>query len=111
MMDNEKLKRVFGDNIDAIDVFSRLNAIEFTYNDKAKEIHPNGENNVDNDAHFGLKAQELARNPLTSSVVSEDAEGFEQVNTDELTMVNSAVISEICKRIKNIEDVLGIKAV
>ena len=57
---DERLKNIFGDNEDAIKAFAKINAIEFTYNDKAKEI-PNGESNgVDDDKHFGVKAQELA---------------------------------------------------
>lgn len=108
---DERLKRIFGDNEDAIDVFSKINAIEFEYNDKAKEIHPDGENNVDDDVHYGIKAQDLEKSPITSSVVSEDDYGYKQVNTDELTMVNSAVISDLCKRIKILESILGVKVV
>ena len=108
---DERLKNIFGDDRDAIEVFSKLNSIEFKYNDKAKEIHPNGENNVDDDLHYGLKAQDLEKSPLTEAVVSEDASGYKQVNTAELTMVNSAVISDICKRLLAIEKVLGIKVV
>jgi hypothetical protein len=105
------LKNIFGDDKDAIEVFSKLNSIEFKYNDKAKQIHPNGENNVDDDLHYGLKAQDLEKSPLTEAVVSEDNSGYKQVNTAELTMVNSAVISDICKRLLAIEKVLGIKVV
>lgn len=108
---DERLKRIFGDNEDAIDVFSKINAIEFEYNDKAKEIHPDGENNVDDDVHYGIKAQDLEKSPITSSVVSEDDYGYKQVNTEELTMVNSAVISDLCKRIKILENILGVKVV
>jgi hypothetical protein len=108
---DERLKNIFGDDKDAIEVFSKLNSIEFKYNDKAKQIHPNGENNVDDDLHYGLKAQDLEKSPLTEAVVSEDNSGYKQVNTAELTMVNSAVISDICKRLLAIEKVLGIKVV
>ena len=46
---DERLKNIFGDNEDAIKAFAKINAIEFTYNDKAKEL-PNGESNgVDDD--------------------------------------------------------------
>ena len=108
---DERLKNIFGDNEDAIKCFAKIDAIRFTYNDKAKEIHPGEENGVDGDVHFGVKAQDLEENPLTASAVSEDTSGFKQVDTQELTMANSAVISEICKRIEIIENVLGIKVV
>lgn len=109
---DERLKNIFGDNEDAIKAFAKINAIEFTYNDKAKEI-PNGENNgVDDDKHFGVKAQELAKNPLTESAVKKDPlSDYLEVDTKELTMANTAIISEICKRILILEKVLGIKVV
>ena len=109
---DERLKNIFGDNEDAIKAFAKINAIEFTYNDKAKEL-PNGESNgVDDDKHFGVKAQELAENPLTESAVKKDPlSEYLEIDTKELTMANTAIISEICKRILIIEKVLGIKVV
>lgn len=108
---DERLKRIFGDNPDAIEAFAKLDSIKFTYNDKAKEIHPNEENGVDNDQHYGIKAQDLEKNPYTTAVVSEDPNGYKQIDPAELTSANTAVIAEICKRILIIEKVLGIKVV
>lgn len=108
---DERLKRIFGDDEDAIKCFAKIDAIKFEYNDKAKEIHPNGEHQVDDDPHYGVKAQDLLKNPLTASTVEKDESGYLAVNTPELTMANSAVISEICKRLEIIEKVLGIKVV
>lgn len=109
---DERLKRIFGDNEDAIKCFANINAIKFTYNDKAQEIPGGEEKGIDNDPHYGVKAQELAENPLTESAVSKDPiSEYLQVDTKELTMANTAIISEICKRILIIEKVLGIKVV
>ena len=109
---DERLKNIFGDNEDAIKVFADLDAIKFTYNDKAKEIPGSEEKGVDDDVHYGLKAQELAKNPLTESAVKKDPlSDYLEVDTKELTMANTAIISEICKRILIIEKVLGIKVV
>lgn len=108
---DERLKNIFGDNEDAIKAFAKIDSIQFVYNDKAKEIHPGEENGVDGDVHYGVKAQDLEKNPLTASAVSEDASGYKQVDPAELTMANSAVISDICKRLLMIEKVLGIKVV
>jgi hypothetical protein len=59
-----------------------------------------------------VKAQELAENPLTQTVVKKDPlSDYLEVDTKELTMANTAIISEICKRILIIEKVLGIKVV
>jgi len=111
-MSDERLKRIFGDNEDAIKAFAKIDAIKFQYNDKAKELYPEGEKNVDSDPHYGVKAQDLQKNPYTASTVKEDPDtGYLNVNTQELTMANSAVISDICKRLLAIEKVLGIKVV
>lgn len=108
---DERLKNIFGDNEDIIKVFSKINAIEFKYNDKAKEIPGGEEKGIDEDLHLGIKAQDLEKSPLTASAVSEDENGNKIVDTKELTMANSAVISEICKRLETIEKVLDIKVV
>lgn len=108
---DERLKNIFGDDEDAIKCFAKIKAIKFTYNDKAKEIHPNGENQVDDDIHYGVKAQDLLENPLTASAVEKDESGYLAVNTPELTMANSAVISELCRRIEILEKILGVKVV
>ena len=109
---DERLKNIFGDNEDAIKVFADLDAIKFTYNDKAKEIPDSEGKGVDDDMHYGLKAQDLAKNPLTESAVKKDPlSDYLEVDTKELTMANTAIISEICKRILIIEKVLGIKVV
>ena len=109
---DERLKNIFGENEDAIKCFARINAIEFTYNDKAKEI-PDGENKgIDDDAHYGVKAQELAENPFTECAVKKDPiSDYLTIDVKELTTANTAIISEICKRILVIEKVLGIKVV
>jgi hypothetical protein len=108
---DERLKRIFGDNEDAIKAFAKLDSIKFTYNDKAKEIHPNEENGVDDDLHYGIKAQDLEKNPFTAAVVSKDPEGYKQIDPAELTAANTGVVAEICKRLLIIEKVLGIKVV
>ena len=106
---DERLKRIFGDNEDAIRAFSKLKSIQFTYTDEAKKIHPGEENGVDNDLHYGIKAQDLEKNPFTAAVVSKDPEGYKQIDPSELTAANTAVIAEICKRLLIIEKILGIK--
>ena len=111
MLADDRIKRIFGDSPDIIDAFSKIDAIEFTYNDKAKEADPTGVKGVDDDLHYGVKAQDLEGNPITASSVVEDEQGNKIIDVKELTATNSAVLSEICKRLLNIEKVLGIKVV
>ena len=109
---DERLKNIFGENEDAVKAFAKINAIEFTYNDKAKEIDPSGDKGVDDDVHYGVKAQELAENPFTESAVKKDPlSDYLQIDVKELSAANTAIISEICKRLLVIEKVLGIKVV
>ena len=108
---DERLKNIFGENEDIIKIFSKINAIEFKYNDKAHDIPGGEEKGIDEDLHLGIKAQDLEKSPLTASAVSEDENGNKIVDTKELTMANSAVLSEICKRLEAIEKVLDIKVV
>ena len=108
---DERLKNIFGENEDIIKLFSKINAIEFKYNDKAHDIPGGEEKGIDEDLHLGIKAQDLEKSPLTASAVSEDENGNKIVDTKELTMANSAVLSEICKRLEAIEKVLDIKVV
>ena len=108
---DERLKNIFGDNEDIIKIFSKIDAIQFTYKDKAHEIPNAEERGVDDDLHYGIKAQDLEKNPLTKSAVVEDEQGNKLVDTKELTTINSAIISEICKRLEIIEKILGIKVV
>ena len=108
---DERLNHIFGDNEDIINTFAKIDAIEFKYNDKADNV-PMGEAlGIDDDVHLGIKAQDLEKSPITESIVTEDEQGNKLVNTKELTTINSAVLSEICKRLEIIEKVLGIKVV
>ena len=109
---DERLKHIFGENQDAIRAFAKINAIKFTYNDKAKDIPGSEERGVDDDVHYGVKAQEIAENPFTESAVKKDPiSDYLTIDIKELTTANTAIISEICKRILIIEKVLGIKVV
>lgn len=106
---DERLKKIFNKEPDALKCFAKIDSIMFEYNNKAKKIHPDGENHVDDDVHYGVKAQDLAENPFTESVVSTDEKGFEQVDATELTMANTSVIAEMCRRLLIIEKVLGLE--
>lgn len=97
------------DRPDLIDAFSQIDAIDFTYNDEAHQLYGE-ELGVDNDEHVGIKAQDLQNNPATPSVVQQDDNGFLSVDTKELTMSNTAVLSEVCKAIIEIQNMLGIKS-
>ena len=105
---DERLKRVCGDNTDLIDLFSKIGSYEFNYNDKAKALNPNGENHVDNKRHVGVMAQELEKNPATNAVINTDKRGYKTVDTAQLTLTNTAVLADVCRRLEALEKQLGI---
>lgn len=99
-----KNKSVFNDDI--IDLFSKINAYDFSYTDKAKDLYL-GNKGVDNDEHVGVMAQELQQNPITDSTVAKDENGFLSIDTKELTMADTAVLSDVCKRLLQVEERLN----
>lgn len=105
---DERLKRVCGDNTDLIDLFSKIGSYEFNYNDKAKALNPNGENHVDDKRHVGVMAQELEKNPATNAVINTDKNGYKTVDTVQLTLTNTAVLADVCRRLEALEKQLGI---
>ena len=99
-----KNKSVFNDDI--IDLFSKINAYDFAYTDKAKDLYL-GNKGVDNDEHVGVMAQELQQNPITDSTVAKDENGYLSIDTKELTAADTAVLSDVCKRLLQVEERLN----
>ena len=99
-----KNKSVFNDDI--IDLFSKINAYDFAYTDKAKDLYL-GNKGVDNDEHVGVMAQELQQNPITDSTVAKDENGYLSIDTKELTLADTAVLSDVCKRLLQVEERLN----
>lgn len=100
---DEKLKRVCGDNADLINLFSKIGSYEFNYTDKARSLYPNGKNHVDNKRHVGVMAQELEKNPATNAVINTDKNGYKTVDTVQLTLTNTAVLADVCRRLEALE--------
>lgn len=87
-----------------VEAIAALNAYKFKYNEKAKNI-PNSESKgVDDDTHVGVLAQELKDNPITETTVKRDPlSDYLTVDTKELTLTNTAILSELCKRVLQLE--------
>lgn len=105
---DERIKRVCGDNADLIDLFSKIGSYEFNYTDKARSLYPNGKNHVDNKRHVGVMAQELEKNPATNAVINTEKNGYKTVDTAQLTLTNTAVLADVCRRLEALEKQLGI---
>lgn len=107
LLSDERLKDIFGSD-DIVANFAKLNAYEFKYKPEALRLYEN-KNGVDEGTNIGVMAQELEKNPVTENVVTENENGHKVLDTKKLTAANSAVLSDVCKRLLNIERILGIE--
>lgn len=89
------------------DDYEKICSYVFKYKPAVQERFA-GYNGVDGDTHVGIMAQELAALPSTSATVSKDANsGYLQVDTQELTMSNTAAIGELARRVADLERLIG----
>lgn len=105
VVSDERLKDIFGEET-PIDCFAKIHSYEFKYTPEAQEIMQ-GKDHVDDKEHLGVMAQELLINPATSACVIQDDDGFLKVDTAQLTMVNTATIAELSRKVQKLEEILG----
>ena len=72
----------------------------YEYTDEAKEKYPEQTND---EINIGPVAQDLEKNPITASAVEEDANGIKHVNGTRLALDAIALISDMSKRISELE--------
>ena len=102
----KRLQRLFGDD-GALDAFSKIDAYVYNYNDKAKQLYDRNNGSVDDNTHFGPMAQDLARNPVTEGTVHKDDNGYLEVDTRQLTLTNTAIISQLARKVQELEEKVG----
>lgn len=83
-----------------------IDAYIFKYKESAQEKYPN---ETDDEVHVGIIAQDLEKSPLTKGSVITDEDGTKHIDTKELTLEQMAIITDLEKRISNIEKILGDK--
>lgn len=59
---------------------------------------------ADDKEHIGPMAQDLEKNPVTKDAVNEDENGIKHVDTNRLTLSNTALIADLAKRLADIEE-------
>lgn len=103
---DETLKSIYGDSIDdkIIENFAKISAIDFTYNDEAKEKYGDGEKGVDDQEHIGVTAQELEANDATKGTVTQNENGDLEVDTRHLAFADTAAIAELSRRVLALEE-------
>lgn len=105
LKNKEKIERLF-QNDNAIKAFSDIDAYVYKYNQKAQDTYA-GEKGVDDETHFGPIAQDLAKNPVTSGTVHRDESGYLTVDTRQLALTNTAMISQLARKIEELEERIG----
>jgi hypothetical protein len=105
LKNKEKIERLF-QNDNAIKAFSDIDAYVYKYNQKAQDTYA-GEKGVDDSTHFGPIAQDLAKNPVTSGAVHRDESGYLTVDTRQLALTNTAMISQLARKIEELEERIG----
>ena len=110
---DKRLKELFNDDI--VKAFADINSYEFKYKPEALRLYGGAEGGrskgVDENTHVGVMAQELEQNPVTASTVTEDENGFKNIDTNKLSAANAAVLADVCKRLLAIEEKLGINGI
>lgn len=108
-LSDEDIKSIYPDMSDEmIQWFSQINPIKFTYKEEAQELYKDEGKGVDDNEHIGVKAQELEKNPITAGTVETDEHGFKEVDTRHLAFADTAMISELCRKIIEIEKKLSL---
>ena len=52
-------------------------------------------------------AQDLAKNPVTSGTVHKDENGYMMVDIRQLALTNTAMISQLARKVEELEEKLG----
>lgn len=105
LKNKEKIERLF-QNDNAIKAFSDIDAYVYKYNQMAQDNYA-GEKGVDDETHFGPIAQDLAKNPVTAGTVHRDESGYLTVDTRQLALTNTAMISQLARKIEELEERIG----
>ena len=100
-LSDERCKELFGSS-DILSAIADIDAYRFRYKPGMESVDPNA---TPDKERYGVMAQDLAANEVTKSAVEEDPfSGFLKVNTKELTMTTFALVTEIAKRLKVLEE-------
>ena len=102
-LSDERCKELFG-STDLLDAIADIDAYRFRYKEGADKIDPNATSDKE---RIGVMAQDLASNPATKDVVEQDPSGYLTINLKDLTMETFAAVTELAKRVKELEAKCG----
>lgn len=105
VMSDENLKEDVQEAGGIIPEFAEIDSYLYKYKPEAQEQYA-GTGRVNDEQNFGIMAQDLQQNPLTQATVIEDENGNLSVDGSRLATVNTAVISELCRKVMELENIV-----
>lgn len=102
---DERIKKIFGDHSFPLECFKKINSVDFTFTDEAKE-KLGEEGGIDDDEHIGVLAQDLEKVPVLKNSVITDERGLKKIDTNEMTLANTAAISDVAKELDDIKSAI-----
>lgn len=101
---DERLKRILRTE-DPVDCFAKIDSYIYKYTPEARAMYGDEEQGgtVNGEENFGVMAQDLQKNPLTQAAVKEDENGYLMLDGGRLSSINTAMIAELCKKVKELE--------
>lgn len=103
---DERLKDIEAKDLDPIDCFAQIDSYLYRYKPGVVDAYNGQEKGspVNDEQNFGVMAQDLQANPLTRAAVEEDNNGYLMLDGGRLSSINTAMIAELCKKVKELEE-------
>lgn len=103
---DETLKNIYPDmGEDILNAFRNIRSVEFSYTPEAiKECKTEILPGVDKDNHMGVIAQDVEK--VFPEAVEDNGSGHKLVDTNEMTMANTAAIAELARQLMEIKEKL-----
>lgn len=84
------------------DCLANIDTFLFKYKEKAQKNY-----GADDREHIGVMAQQLEENPVTENAVVTMDDGHKEIDIKELTAQNTALLADVVRRVKALEDKIG----
>ena len=98
-------KEVVEENGGIIPMMAQIDSYLYKYKPEAQEEYA-GTGMMNNDTNLGVIAEQMNENPLTKPAVTTDDKGNLALDGGRLSSINTAVISELCRKVMELESIV-----
>jgi hypothetical protein len=88
-----------------IPMMAQIDSYLYKYKPEAQEEYA-GTGMMNNDTNLGVIAEQMNENPLTKPAVTTDEKGNLALDGGRLSSINTAVISELCRKVMELESIV-----